>query len=523
MKIKENETLCSLIAEQIVYTVLLQIAGRVEDSESNDNDNLITQKWRETLLQMCHKTVSIALNKHYDIEIRTFPALMKRFRHSQTKQWTVVSPWNVSRTFDSAQQLAQALLPSLETAAFDFFAAGNKPVVRQRNGFVCIVSPERAMQLTHEGWLPCPECPEWLAGMKGLRWHCLQQHQQEFHVTVQQSSFENDLALVVYQDNINVFDPAYMTSKNDHIKSKPIPKTPSAPDDIWQYAKSGNLVELQQSLTQNSQFDPHTARDRNGATLLMWAAGSGQLETVSFLVEQAQCCVEQVQYGKRSFAGRTALHWAARNGHLAVARYLLDGGADVYAETDDGITAFHWTAWQGHVEILELLVMYAHDTVKMVQHCNTYGCNAALWAAQGKATVATFQLLQTLKCPLDVVNHAQHGVLHKAAQRGNPEICEWYVNAVLCRQNKWCLIGPDEDGCLPSDIAGMQGFEDLAFYLMNQEEIYAQSLLQQGIKSPEWFSRASVPCRSRIWEPFAGIARLLALQMEYRNKCMRSQ
>lgn len=529
---KENTDLCALIAEEIVYPVILQIAGRVEDDDKYSNaanNNTTTRKWRDELLQMCRKTVSIVPNKHYDIVIRTFPALMKRFRGSKTMQWTVVSPWNVSRTFDSAQQLTRALVPSLETYAFDFFrtttSADSKPIVRVQHGFVCLVSPERVLQLEQEGWSPCPECPEWLKGVKGLRWHCLQQHQQDFHVTLQQSSVENELALVVYQEGrtslnrINVVDN---TKDHNWNNNKAIEATlEGLLDDPWEYAKSGNLVQLQYYLAHHPQFHPNTARDRHGATMLMWAAGSGQLETVRYLMKDAQCCVRQVQHGRRSFAGRTTLMWAARNGHFGLVQYLLDQGADVYAETDDGTTVFHWTSWQGHVEILELLIGCAKDTEKLVQHCNSYGCNAALWAAQGAASVATFQFLQFVKCPLNVVNHAQHGVLHKAAQRGNPEICEWFVNAVLCRETEWRLIGPDEDGCLPSDIAGMQGSEELALYLMHQEEIYAQRLLEHGIECPDWFSRTSVPCRSRIWEPYAGIARLLALQLENRTTLPR--
>ncbi|GAX11918.1 hypothetical protein FisN_8Lh005 [Fistulifera solaris] len=473
---------------------------------------------------MCHKSVSIASNKHYDVVIRTLPALMKRFRDHKTKKWTAVSPWNVSRTFDSAQQLAQELLPSLETCTFDFFRAtfDTKPIVRIEHGFVCITTPERALQLESDGWLPCPECAEWLKGIKGLRWHCLQQHQQEFHVTLQQSPLENELALIVYQENRTALSHLCLSAKNnttsDNTTTNKKNKLNEQSENPWLYAKEGNLRKLQQYLINNPHFHPETARDRNGATILMWAAGSGRLEMVRYLVEDIECCVQQAQHGRRSFSGRTALHWAARNGHVQLVQYLLQQGADIYAETEDGTTAFHWTAWQGHVDILQLLIESTDDSKRLVHHSNSYGCNAALWAAQGAAGVATFRLLQNMECPLNVVNYAQHGVLHKAAQRGNRDICEWFVKFVLCLESDWRLIGPDEDGCLPSDIAGMQGFGDLALYLMDQEERFAKRLRDLGIEYPDWFSRGFVPCRSRICEPYAGIARLLALQEEQREK-----
>ncbi|GAX14156.1 hypothetical protein FisN_8Hh005 [Fistulifera solaris] len=526
-----SNDLGALIAEQVVYPVLLQIAGGVAvEQESDDtcsdvtsaNDEA-TMQWRDTLLQMCHKTVSIVYNKHYDVVIRTLPALIKRFRHHKTKKWTAVSPWNVSRTFDSAQQSAQELLPSLETCTFDFFRATSetKPIVRIEHGFVCITTPERALQLESDGWLPCPECAEWLKGVKGLRWHCLQQHQQDFHITLQQSSLENELALVVYQENRTPLNHLFFAINNTTSDSKTTNKKIKLNEQSeypWEYAKEGNLHKLQHYLINNPQFHPESARDRNGATILMWAAGSGQLEMVRYLVEEIKCCVQQAQHGRRSFAGRTALHWAARNGHMELVQYLLQQGADIYAETEDGTTAFHWTAWQGHVDILQLLIQSTDDLKRLVQHSNSYGCNAALWAAQGAAGVGMFRLLQDLKCPLNVVNYAQHGVLHKAAQRGNRDVCVWFVNFVMFHESEWRLIGPDEDGCLPSDIAGMQGFEELAIYLMDQEEVYAFRLMDLGIDYPDWFSRGFVPCRSRICEPYAGIARLLALQQKERVK-----
>jgi hypothetical protein len=52
-----------------------------------------------------------------------------------------------------------------------------------------------------------------------------------------------------------------------------------------------------------------TQLDRNGASLIHWAAGSGRIEFVTYLVEQYNCDPNQRQRGKKSFMGRTPLHW----------------------------------------------------------------------------------------------------------------------------------------------------------------------------------------------------------------------
>lgn len=85
-----------------------------------------------------------------------------------------------------------------------------------------------------------------------------------------------------------------------------------------------------------------------------WAAGSGHVHIVSYLIEKCQCCPNQGQVGKRSFSGRTPLHWAARNGHLNVVTYLIGQcTVDIEAKTADGTTAFCWAAWQGHLEVMK--------------------------------------------------------------------------------------------------------------------------------------------------------------------------
>jgi ankyrin repeat protein len=68
--------------------------------------------------------------------------------------------------------------------------------------------------------------------------------------------------------------------------------------------------------------------------MLMAAASEGLLESVDALVNLG------ASVGAVGTSGMTALHEASANGHIGTARRLLELGAAVDTETDDGVTPF---------------------------------------------------------------------------------------------------------------------------------------------------------------------------------------
>ena len=93
------------------------------------------------------------------------------------------------------------------------------------------------------------------------------------------------------------------------------------------------------------------AREGDGATALMMASQSGQLDTARILVgrgaDASAACTDD---------GITALMLASRAGHLDIAKLLVKSGADVdAAQMDDGMTALMWACQGGHLEVAALL------------------------------------------------------------------------------------------------------------------------------------------------------------------------
>ena len=708
---------------RIVHQALVGVCGRessIQQEEQPHDDSLDdddVQQWRHELEQLVRRTVTVrarnsrayrqlfrqaARCKMYDIEVRTAAAYFQRYNHQTPPTPTqpptstvpspppgtttaattttdrtieVVSELGVVRTLPSAYHLAADwLLPPIEDACRQSGLSHHVRVAQ--SGFIGIATvdlvkdirqqqqaPQQQQPSAGGGWEPCPRCPLWCRGAKGLWWHLQQQHAQLHATAAEWATYQNQrdaTAMVVYQGGIggddgdgaaDLFKLATTSStsttsssfsrnhdKNgssvDELQSARSEKRlvgdetanagklspsstssssisaaaashPPPSEDPWTCVqRGGTLAELKAALaaaasSSSVPFDCTTARDRHGAPLLLWAAGGGHLPLVRYLVEECGCDPDAPQTGKRAFGGRTALHWAARKGHAAIVEYLLSlrlpssstsgksseeedhhetedctnatttARRRMEAATADGTTAFGWAAWQAHTQVLELL----HRRGCRVDARNQFGCNAVLWAAQGKGDPSTIQWLERVGCCTWAVNHSGHGLLHKAAQRGRRDLCEWFVRErlfpwllkqqqqqqqpILRREGSknsksddddddnddsvtmlhvFRLIGPDNDGCTPSDLAGMEDHRELAIYLAQQEMALVAAALQASslpfattatndtdgaskFRPPEWLlngirsasiTKIATPGQQEqlVWEPWAGVFRM---------------
>jgi len=315
---------------------------------------------------------------------------------------------------------------------------------------------------------------------------------------------------------------------------------PDVNDSPMEYIRRGNLEGLKRAV-HDHDYRPSAHFDSKGATPLMWAAGGGHLDITQYLIEECNCDPCQSQRGKRSFAGRTAMHWAARNGHVDVVRYLLglttsSGesaglpsipiGKLLEAKTRDGTTAFGWACWQRHLEVMECLHQHGCD----IHVLNSYGCSPVLWCSQGTNGngLKALQWLRDRECNMKLVNHNGHGVLHKAAQRGQRDVAEWLVRDecnTLTKTRKTdmgakdrnallALVGPDIEGYCPSDLAGMEGHHDFANWLVTVEIRICRFLdCTPSFDVPEGYSLGCVPSNKtnpslHVWEQYGGLRRI---------------
>ena len=115
-------------------------------------------------------------------------------------------------------------------------------------------------------------------------------------------------------------------------------------DNILVAARDNRTEEVVQLLMRG--MDPNTS-DRSGTTLLMLAAGNGNVELIDFLVK-ARC-----NLGKQNQYGDTAIGLAALRGHIQAVQRLQEAGAPLDGKNWNPL---HYAAFSGHEDIVRLLV-----------------------------------------------------------------------------------------------------------------------------------------------------------------------
>lgn len=130
-------------------------------------------------------------------------------------------------------------------------------------------------------------------------------------------------------------------------------------------AAKGDLDTIKSQLDGGRDIE---SRDIAGQTALMYAAESGQMEVVKYLVSRGA----DVNAKTKLLGLGTALIYAASANRYEVVEYLIENGADVNATTQNEETALFWAAGGGHVEAVKVLL----DRGASTEHKNKDGQTA---------------------------------------------------------------------------------------------------------------------------------------------------
>jgi hypothetical protein len=190
-----------------------------------------------------------------------------------------------------------------------------------------------------------------------------------------------------------------------------------------QAAADGNLQKLKEMVAADGESVHKllATRDRHLSTAEHWAAGSGDLRCLKFLLDCAKkYSLDEASLPKkvRRRDGKTSLHYAARNGHVGSARYLIeDQGYYVDEASGDGTTPLHMACFGGHLSVAEYLIRAG----ARVDASNDWGCTAAHWVAMIRSESpnnvrSLCRLLLSNGLSFTKLQKQGHSPLHKAAQ-----------------------------------------------------------------------------------------------------------
>lgn len=143
---------------------------------------------------------------------------------------------------------------------------------------------------------------------------------------------------------------------------------------------------------------------------LLEAAGKGDVEAIGRLLEQGADVQAQSENGS------SPLHMAVWEGHADAVRRLLAAGADVKAKAGNGSTPLHWAAQRGNAEVASLLLAAGAD----VSATDLWGW-CPLHAASEKGHADVVRLLLEAGADVNATNDAGVTPLRRATLYARPE------------------------------------------------------------------------------------------------------
>jgi len=221
----------------------------------------------------------------------------------------------------------------------------------------------------------------------------------------------------------------------------------------------GRMVEL--LLTHGAN---HLEDDHHGASLLHWAAGTGNMKAVRALLKAGKedgIPVEEIVLSDHvAKDGATPLHWAATGvspygvfgtgGHVDICRLFLDlAGHDLTDETTYSQNSpLEWAAWAGSLDVVKLLI----EEYKADPHfCGKSG-NAAHWACAGGSLPVCQYLADTCGVDFSLPNESKGWTpLDLTKEEGHAEVAEWLAQR-LSQDNQQSHTEEDEE-LLKNEVA----------------------------------------------------------------------
>ncbi|HBL76925.1 MAG: hypothetical protein A2W90_00840 [Bacteroidetes bacterium GWF2_42_66] len=125
-----------------------------------------------------------------------------------------------------------------------------------------------------------------------------------------------------------------------------------ATDLLFKGAISGDIHEVNQAILAGADL---AAIDEQGWPAILQAASSGMIEIVKAIL-MAGVDINKKYTNKKGEKNLTILHIASYCGHTELVKYLINYGADINAQDDDGSTSLFNAVVRNHFETVKVLL-----------------------------------------------------------------------------------------------------------------------------------------------------------------------
>ncbi|KAI0128777.1 hypothetical protein BJ170DRAFT_622879 [Xylariales sp. AK1849] len=199
-----------------------------------------------------------------------------------------------------------------------------------------------------------------------------------------------------------------LNSQEMEMGNLPGADAPPAEEDIMQLARVGNIQAMER-LFEKDEYDA-TYTDEEGITPLHWAAINNQYAMAKYLIEKG---ADLNKKGGESVA--TPLQWAAQRSNYYTVNLLLQHGADPLITDAQGYNTLHISTFQGNVLLLTLLL---HQGIP-VDVVDSFGHTGLMWAAY-KGLPLCVDLFLRWGASVHATDEQGFTALHWALVKGSP-------------------------------------------------------------------------------------------------------
>ena len=212
--------------------------------------------------------------------------------------------------------------------------------------------------------------------------------------------------------------------------------------ELLKSIRENNVIKVDTLLRAGADVNRKERND--GMAPLHVAASEGQVAIAKMLLDAG------ADKNAKDSDNQTPLQIAAFNGELEIVKMMLDAGADVNTHDDQGRSALHDASEEGRTAIVKLLL----DAGGLVNERDNND-DTPLHHSVRNGRVETVKLLLDAGADVNAKDSDGDSILHVAANRDDVEIVKLLLDAGANRNEK------DQDGNTPLGIAKLNGYDSV--------------------------------------------------------------